>query len=60
MELGCGHDVFSDLVGSGVSSSLAAPTPAGKCRVIQIDALASVDLGLPIERLVITIMCCTT
>jgi hypothetical protein len=48
MDLGSGHDVFSDLFGQRGEQFTGCAYPAGKRGAIQIDALASVDIGLAI------------
>ena len=60
MDLRSSQDMLPDLIGQGCDQFARCTDPTGKCRTIEIDAFACKDLRLPVERLVICVMWCTT
>src|SRR5271168_2050507 len=56
VQLACGHDMIANSFNQRSQQFAGCAHPSGKGRAIQVDAFASIDLRLPVERLMIGIL----
>src|ERR1019366_6494878 len=56
VQLAGGHDMIANSFNQRSQQFAGCAHPSGECRAIQVDALASIDLRLPVERLMIGIL----